>query len=551
MGRAARVDLTASTAIQAALRSAEGPKRVFASNDNIEVLDHELVLWHNSDVTIDATDFVERLLGDAQIAKQSELIAKKLEAAGFDPYLRSEDEVSMVGLISGTILPLSKYRNINVIPEIAQRNRLGLIHEFKLFLQENPKHRRYARYMVVTSGPRFPIPEFPERLKDFNARIGRYIQKCKKASIDVLLVAVEFTIDNERTVNLHANLITSPRKAFGRNGWMRWLDRTREHFGQTMIHDAGRVRDPKEIIKYVCKYSEIVTLGASDTAFIAQCLYKRQMVRPVGEFAVWRKALRRDGQKVRYDYLRKSLVRCQVAKRRKRDDEPMDEEDVWEEIAAASREVRIAELARSGKLRQRDGDREPVQNQILCRTLPQCRATLLAEPFVVVVNFNSNPSTRNGREGLEAIEARRRHHFKLLAEDGIEAMDIAPLGASILDTLTIIPTRFSHSYFRLPQKRREKLRKALGLVKLVPSPEAYEHVAGAVSEALERHYPMDRHEWSPDVSDVAKLLREGLEAQEDWEARDEACREAERQWPSARRRFDAMTDEELDDVIPY
>lgn len=118
------MDLSASTALQQVFSAESARPSHDVANDNIEVLSHDLVTWHNVDHQVDAVTFVERMLGDAVIAKQSEMVAHKLSAAGFDPYLKSDDTVSMVGLISGTVIGLSKYRNLNIIPEVAQRNRL-------------------------------------------------------------------------------------------------------------------------------------------------------------------------------------------------------------------------------------------------------------------------------------------------------------------------------------------------------------------------------------------------------------------------------------------
>lgn len=550
------MDFSASTALQHALPVEVVRPSFDTANDNIEVLSHDLVTWHNVDHRIDAVSFVERMLGDAVIAKQSEMVAHKLAAAGFDPYLKSDDTVSMVGLISGAVIGLSKYRNLNIIPEVAQRNRLGLVNEFKLFLDENPKIKKYARYTVVTSGPRFPIAEFPDRLKVFNERLGRYLELCKKASIECVLIAIEFTVDDDQTVNLHANVVTSPRKAFGPTGWTEWLAKTRSHFGGKMVHDAGRVRDPNEIIKYVTKYGDIAELGGADTALIAQTLYKKQMIRPLGLFKRWRKTLHDNGQKVRFDHVRKSLVRCQTSKRKKPVGEDWTDEEVMEDIIAsndrAERERMLEAARRAGRVRTQEGSSEPVENQILCRTLPQNRATLLAEPFVVVVNFNGDPSTRNGREGLEAIEARRRHHFKLLAEQGVEAEDVRR-EASILDTLTIIPNSFGQSYFRISEKRREKLRKSLGLMHLVPSPDSYDSVELAVREVLDRHLPQMRHEWSLDVACVETLLLDGLERQETWLSFDAAARAAGEAFDDFEvgSAYACLSDADLDDVIPY
>lgn len=533
-------------------RTTAPAKAIAVGNDNFEILSHEHVEWHNLDHQIDPVSFLERMFSDAQIKKQSEVIAHKLANSGFDPYLSTEDRVSMVGLVSGAVLNLSKYRNLNIIPEVAQRNRRALINEFKLFLKENPKVRKYARYLVVTSGKRFAIDEFSGRLKLFNDSLGRYFERCKEKGIRPILCSIEFTVDDNRTINLHANIVTSPEKAFGKNGWIEWLEETREHFDGNMLHDAGRIKDVNEIIKYVCKYNGIAALDGIDTAHIAQALYKKQLVRPLGIFQKWRSKLKKDGQKIRFDRVRDSLVRCQVAKRKK----PAGERYTLEELQEAALEDADKEAAaerrkmaaRAGKLH----DREPIENQVLMKTLPQTRATLLAEPFIVVVNFNGAPTTTNGREGLEAIEARRRHHFKLMAEFGIEADDLKMAGASRLDTLTIIPTVVSKEYFKLSPKRHKKLQQILGLFDLRPDLTSHHHVASAVKDALDAHYPQTFHEWGIDVADPVKLLAEGLERQEDYIDRARLHEAASEAYPEMKALFDSVDYDELEDyAIPY
>lgn len=470
----------------------------------------------------------------------------------------------MVGLITGTLIGLSKYRNINIIPEIAQRNRLALIHEFKMFLKERPKVRKYARYMVVTSGPRFPIKEFPDRLELFNKLIGRYLEKCKRAGIECVLVSIEFTVDAEdgNSINLHANIVTAPKKAFGAKGWTEWLERTRSHFGETMIHDSGRIREPDEIIKYVCKYNEIVGLPGKETAFIAKTLHKKQLVRPLSSFKEWRKKLRDDGQKIRFDHVEKDIVRCQVAKRKNVPDDEMTLDEIREDILATNREAdrqeRTRQLSRMGKLHHRDDQpKDPIENQILCRTLPQSRASLLAEPFVVVVNFNCSPRTQNGRDGLEAIENRRRHHFKLLAEDGftVDELNDRAAGSSILDTLTIIPNQLSKSFFELSRKRQIKLQRLLGLSDFAPDDTDYQRYVGdAARDVLAQHYPKNRHTWASGLADMAQLLREGAEAQDWFIEGVEVRRTIDTDYADYQRRFaslDHLPVDEYEDMIPY
>lgn len=539
--------------------SALAASRSFYSDTSLSldvVRTHDELLKANLFKEISAITYVERLLSDALIADQSKTIARKLEDGGFDPYLPNDNQVSMIGLVSGAVFRFSPYRNINLIPEVAQRNRQPLLQQFDLFLKEHPKIRRYARYMVVTSGERFKIYHFAERLKHFNKQLGRYFEMSSKAGIDVILCSIEFTVDEDNTVNLHANIVSAPRKAFGPNGWSDWLKLTRRHFDGQTLHDAGRVKDTKEIIKYVCKFNEIAGLSSNWLVEIAHALYKKQLVRPLGLFREFRKDLKARGQKVRFDNENKELVRCQVSQRTKPETaEDFTKEDILDEAAQTAAAERLALASRYDRL----DEKEKIENQIICKTLPQSRATLNGEPFIVVMNYTAQPDTRNGRDGLDAIEARRAFHFRLLAEAGIEIEDLSDVGASKLDTLTIIPKRFIDDYMNTDSKRRQKLNGLLGLFDK-PSLEAVEL---ALSDALELHFPCEYHEWSVDVIDPAKLLENGMKRHEEWTQQTEVGRAMYLEYKAAKNDefFDsaihAANDnnlyefDELDFVIPY
>ena len=529
-----------------------------ASFSDKEVRTHDELLKANLFKKIDAFTFVERLLTDEIIKGQSKDIAEKLLSHGYDPYLPTDNQVSMIGLVSGAVFRLSPYRNINLIPEVAQRNRQPLLQEFDLFLKEHPKIKRYARYMVVTSGERFPIYQFEDRLKAFNKQLGRYFEISSNNSIDVILCSIEFTLNEDNLVNLHANIVSAPRKAFGPNGWSDWLSLTRKHFKNQILKDCGRVQDTKEIIKYVCKYNEISNLSSSWLVELAQALFKKQLVRPLGLFREFRKELKERGQKVRFDNEEKDLVRCQVSKRNKPETkEDFVKEDIENEMAAQDAAIR---KAISGRYEQRD-EKEPVQNQIICKTLPQSRATLNGEPFVVVMNYEANPLTKNGKDGLECIEARREFHFRLFAENGIYEDDLSDVGAkSKLDTLTIIPNSFIHEYMSTSSKRRQKINSLLGIT----SNDDLEDIKIAVVDALNAHFPKEFHNWSYDVSDPVKLIEKGRKHHEEWLANKERSKELYQEYLDSKddfydsnihdeNNFDSLlyNFDELDFAIPY
>lgn len=496
-----------------------------AANDDAKT--HDDVLRGNAGIFQSAAIFVDRLLVDAELEQQSRIIARKLEEAGWNPYLKHGDDVVLIGTVTGAIQRTNNFRNTNIIPIVAKRNRAEILGEFKLFLKENPAARRYSRYAVVSSGARFPLDDLAERYIAFSSLLGRFLEEAKAVGNLVYLVTVEMTFDDDGSVNLHANIVYRPESVFGSKKWAQWLESCRQHFGTKFFHDAGKLRDPAEIIKYVCKPGEILCLTSNQTRFLAETLHGKQLVRPVGDFSAWRRSLRAAGQKVRFDHAEGKLIRVRRFTR-----EQKVQNEIEQETREAGRAERMQQAKREGRYRAPEGD-PVIENQIICTTLPQARASLLAETFVVVRNYTPTPTTDGGRAGLKALDAKRAFYVRLLAEEGIGA-EAAKRASSILDTSTMIPEAVVREFGNLDEKRRNRILRGLGM--------AYQEVRlGALKRRirlkLDRLLPKERHPWSEDSADIAKLYADALARHQAWLAAYESGYEDEATY--------------LDDVIPF
>lgn len=504
-GIAADIDIYGDTVTTAGRQSKPPP-----ANDDIKT--HEHLLSGNAGFVTSPIAFVDSLLAEGEINQQSRIIAHKLKSAGWNPYQKGENNVVLIGTVTGAVREAeSKWRNCNIIPSVAKRNRAELLSEFRLFLSENRNARRYSRYLVVSSGPRFPLYELPKKYKAFSAKIGRFLEKAKDAGtfpVDIHLVTIEMTFDKDGTVNLHANVVYEPKKAFGAEKWREFLAFGRARFRTSFFHDSGRVKEPAEIIKYVCKPGDILSLTSDQTSFLATTLHNKQLVRPVGRFAAWRKALHESGHKVRYDREARKIVRIRRASR---------EQQIREDIEATNRAAERAEARRDGRIRE-EADRvsDPVENQILCTTLPQARSNVLAETYVVVRNYTPEPITESGRRGLEVLDRRRLHYVNLLAQKGVsrDVVERAGSRASIFNTLTIIPTLTFCDIPRLSEKSKKRLFGRLYLPSDV-SPTEFVHALKTRMQAL---LPTRCHQWSSDVADVARLHDAEAARQADWKA---------------------------------
>ncbi|MEH2480188.1 hypothetical protein V1282_003545 [Nitrobacteraceae bacterium AZCC 2146] len=515
----------------------ERPKpKARPANENAK--SHDALISGNAGFVTNAIDFVERLLADQEIEQQSLIIARKLAEAGWNPYLKSESQVVLIGTVTGSVRDAgSNFRNCNIIPSVACRNRADKLSEFRLFLQENKEARKYSRYAVISSGARFPLEELPERYDEFNARIGRFLELAPKTfPVDIHLITIEMTFDAESTVNLHANVVYQPKAAFGTERWNGWLEFGRAQLETSFFHDEGRLEEPAELIKYVCKPGEILSLTSKQTAFLATTLHKKQLVRPVGPFADWRKAFRDSGHKARYDREAKAIVRVQRATR---------EEKIKAEIEKQERD----EACAAGKIE--DGEKqksEIVENQILCTTLPQARSSLLAEAYVVVRNYTPQPSTANGIGGLEALERRRVHYLNKLAAKGVarDVIERASSPSSIFNNLTIIPATLFLELPKLTEKRRKRLFERLHL----PDGSPLAFFEQALRIRMQTLLPTRRHAWSRDVANISLLYDAQVTLQATLKAELKAAREKLR--TDKLSQYDEYEEyDEYDEIIPF
>lgn len=460
---------------------------------------------------VNATTFVEARLANAELDHQTRMIAAKLEAAGWDPRRSDAGDVVSIGLVTGSVVRDGGWRNSNVLPATAKRNRANMLGAFELWLAETPAAARYCRYCVISSGVRCSLDDLPERLRWFNARLGKFIERAAsdRWHVDVQLVALEITFSRETdgtiSCNLHANIIYWPRRVLGSEGWTEFLGWMRSHFKVDQIEDTGVLAKPEEVIKYVCKPSEVMQLTSAETRFLAEALHRKQLVRTVGAFGAFCSGLREDRHKVRYDRQVKAWTRVQMRSREQAERDAVER-------------VQRAEAIADRKVKDGGASTTIVENQILFQTLPQARASLLAESFVGVRHYTPNPRTEAGRRNLAILEERRAAFVGMLADQGIadEQMQAA---ASRLDTCTTIPPTAAIDFMALPENRRQRILRQIGVSEgLVPR---YLHgghpmeLSAMIRDRLERLIPTERHPWVASVGELAgearaTALRKGI-----------------------------------------
>lgn len=237
----------------------------------------------------------------ARYRRQDDLtarIAGILEATGI-PVFREGPGLALVGLITGRHMPAQRpYRRLHFLPSVAATLRAELANALDLYLSTRGHH---ARYGVVTTGDRCPITEVRARIIRLNRLISRWhLQVCRPLGIDVLFRSIEIPIDADRTCHVHANVIYQPGHFIHPRLWERFLKRTRAMFGAHW-QDNGRLKDVREVVKYVLKSDDIIALADRDPDLIAQLYHQLKhlhLVQPLGGFRAFRSRLAHNHLKV-------------------------------------------------------------------------------------------------------------------------------------------------------------------------------------------------------------------------------------------------------------
>lgn len=347
--------------------------------------------------------WLERRDKSSTLAAQTQEIARKLALAGIQARRSIMDGLSIVGVCSGASQPLTAWRNINFLPEVAAGNRSQLLKQFQYFAET----RRFLRYLVITNGRRCSCRELRARLVALGREISRWAssQTLRDLGISVELRVSEVTsqreADGELSYHPHANVIINCSR---KTDWQRFLRFTHDFF-KGHIRDCGRLVDANEAIKYFIKPGEIMEHKASETAYLYHAITGLRMATPMANFKAFvadlkfrslKLAKRRDGETWRWCFVKK----CPGAKRERTERDPQDM--IVTKLAPQPRFVNIFEPCLIVKDYTGNISKLLEQNQ-LAEKFAECRAkyqaaTLAAIPSTPSRQLPTQPAPEMTRE---------------------------------------------------------------------------------------------------------------------------------------------------------
>lgn len=341
----------------------------------------------------DAVKWLERASRRALLDRQSLEIADKLRVAGIDMFAPvSAEPVTLLGDLTGSVEESNstRFRHSLFIPSVAKRDRASQQKRLEAYLQGHRKGE-YARYMVITNGVRIPwmATDLRDQVQQFHRSIGIWRRAVfEQFGIEVVTRSSEMTLRDlpgqvgKDGVHLHANVLyVAPKMTSER--WGDFLRFTRRHFG-AHCHDAGRIGDLAEVVKYVTKPSVSPAERAKLPGLVGMCDLTPERLswlhaatsglhifQPYGLFRRWCSDLTAAKQK---------LYRMR-----------------------SGRFVRV-DMPPGQRPNGSGGSRE---NILVGRTLPQPRFSAVYEPVSVVLNFTTMPRTADGKQRLAVLLARQ------------------------------------------------------------------------------------------------------------------------------------------------
>ena len=377
---------------------------------------------------------------DAILKAQTDALADALDRTGVQ--VRGPDNVSAIGLITGQIESLDRYRPICFLPVIAQRDRKPMLNELRLYRDQAGQEGGFMRMGVITSGKPVPVGGMPpadidqlplkdrvggyfecrDRIKEMGRRVSRLADWARdKYDIDVVFRGTEFTVktrkgDAEPSVHIHCNLLYRPTRYLKKREWREFLDEVPNHIDGAWWKDCGVLKDPNEAIKYAFKPAELDGLTDAQVRWLYEQTLNLKMTQPMGGFQTWRNQTlwrtekREDGSTVKRKHRKVVTLEYATGART---------------LSLMSVRKRTCQVGRREPKSIRADDAPPAENVLMTTTTPQRRFSPYAEPCALVMNYTASPTTEWGEETLANLARCQKELRPIWDMNGAPAPEVA------------------------------------------------------------------------------------------------------------------------------
>lgn len=357
------------------------------------------------------------------IEAQTEEIAAALEEHG--ERARYATTTVRKSLVTNQVVPVEAWRNICFLPAVAQKNRRDFINDLGYFLENvDPHGGRYHKYFVLTFGRRQDLPAFGDMAKaldEANRKMEDWREMCREEhGIHVHSTALEWTVDEDRTYHLHANILAkTPFMQDAETEFREFAAKSEKILGGKFLN-AGAIRNIREIIKYPFKPWEMKNASSDELFWLFKETFGRRIVRFHGCLAKFRKDRKEDS--LRVFKLRNKFRLREVAPILPRDNGYSELE-----MERMAQQDQLAQQYVEAGLEPPDRGNKEGTNILLARVAPNFEHTLWAEPSVLIMNYDPQPAEtdKKGHRRLETLFAWQSEALEAWTNAGAPAPDVA------------------------------------------------------------------------------------------------------------------------------
>ncbi|WP_411724390.1 hypothetical protein [Loktanella salsilacus] len=352
-------------------------------------------------------DFSARKARHDIVYEETEKVCDKLEACGI--YLRRKCSLSLVGAISNIATPLRCYANSNILMVKQVENRkkqVATIQAWLATLSNKPDEVQALRYLVVTAGQNVPLDELSSSMTDAYLVFSEWKARALEDwDVKVIFRSTELPVDAKSgTANLHMNVLYKiPYLKKGE--FSQFLDWSRYILG-ALIKDAGKVKNAAAVAKYSLKSTSFGMLSPEQLRDLYYTLHKRKLYSAYGDLAKFSKHVSKGNKKPVLRGGKAVWVWKPTPKPKKQKDR------IGDHTATSTTALGEGDVAKLSKP-------APLENYLLRMLPPTAIGSPLVESHGLILNYNPNPVTQSGKDGLTQFNDKAMLDRKVAERRGV------------------------------------------------------------------------------------------------------------------------------------
>ena len=214
-----------------------------------------------------------------------------------DPY-RSTD-LYLMGLFSKGVQKLDNYRNITFLPIKARQQRNKLSKELNLFVHHNPFTRAwlFTDKRTTLVNLRFVIQKMHRRLSKLNGK--KWMKKYGARFVFRTTELGEIVPVGQSDVSIHPHMhaLMVLDSKLSKEDFIK-LNMLIQKFWGAYSRDSGKIRNPREMVKYCVKPNDLHGLNSQQLVKLYHAQNGLHLVQSLQDLRLDRKAIRENNEKV-------------------------------------------------------------------------------------------------------------------------------------------------------------------------------------------------------------------------------------------------------------